>query len=187
LAYGVRLRVFGAQACFTRPGTGRVSYEVMTPWAARGVLEAIHWKPAIRWIVQEIHILAPVRFHAGPPDGTGAKILADVDYLIAASFEVDRLKAACDNAGQHLAMFRRRARKGRCFHTPCLGGREFPARFALVEPDETPPAPIGESRDLGDMLYDIDHAAGRTALWFRARLEEGVLRVPRPGSPEIRG
>ena len=51
-----RVRVFGPLACFTRPEmkVERVSYEVMTPSAARGVLEAILWKPAIRWIVRAI-------------------------------------------------------------------------------------------------------------------------------------
>lgn len=51
MAYGVRLRVWGDRACFTRPEmkVERVSYDVMTPSAARGILEAVHWKPAIRW------------------------------------------------------------------------------------------------------------------------------------------
>jgi CRISPR-associated protein Cas5d len=40
----------------------RVSYDVMTPSAARGVLEAIHWKPAIRWVVERIRVLRPIRF-----------------------------------------------------------------------------------------------------------------------------
>src|SRR5947209_11549439 len=59
-----RVRVRGALACFTRPEfhVERVSYEVMTPSAARGVLEAVHWKPAIRWVVTAIHVLAPVKF-----------------------------------------------------------------------------------------------------------------------------
>ena len=60
----VRLRVWGAYACFTRPEmkVERVSYEVMTPSAARGILEAIYWKPQIRWVVQRMHVLNPIRF-----------------------------------------------------------------------------------------------------------------------------
>jgi CRISPR-associated Cas5-like protein len=52
----VQVKVFGDLACFTRPelGTERVSYEVMTPSAARGILEAIFWKPEIKWCVREI-------------------------------------------------------------------------------------------------------------------------------------
>jgi len=42
----------------------RVSYDVMTPSAARGILEAIHWKPAIRWVVDRIHVLKPIRFQS---------------------------------------------------------------------------------------------------------------------------
>ncbi|MYA86956.1 MAG: type I-C CRISPR-associated protein Cas5, partial [Boseongicola sp. SB0662_bin_57] len=63
-ANGIRLLVKGRNACFTRPEmkAERVSYDVMTPSAARGILEAIHWKPAIRWIIDRIHVLRPVRF-----------------------------------------------------------------------------------------------------------------------------
>ena len=64
MAFGVRLHVWGDHACFTRPEmkVERVSYDVMTPSAARGILEAIHWKPAIRWEVTRIHVLRPIRF-----------------------------------------------------------------------------------------------------------------------------
>lgn len=62
--YGVRLKVWGEYACFTRPEmkVERVSYEVMTPSAARGILEAILWKPAIRWVVDRIRVLKPIVF-----------------------------------------------------------------------------------------------------------------------------
>ncbi|WP_034999602.1 type I-C CRISPR-associated protein Cas5c [Beijerinckia mobilis] len=64
MPYGVRLHVWGPRACFTRPEmkAERVSYDVMTPSAARGILEAIHWKPAIVWRVDRIHVLKPIRF-----------------------------------------------------------------------------------------------------------------------------
>ena len=60
----VSLRVWGDFACLTRPEmkVERVSYDVITPSAARGVLEAIYWKPAIRWVVRRIHVLNPIRF-----------------------------------------------------------------------------------------------------------------------------
>jgi CRISPR-associated protein Cas5d len=60
----VRLHVRGDFALFTRPEmkVERVSYDVMTPSAARGVLEAIHWKPQITWVVERIHVLRPIRF-----------------------------------------------------------------------------------------------------------------------------
>jgi CRISPR-associated protein Cas5d len=60
----IHLKVTGDYALFSRPEmkVERVSYDVMTPSAARGVLEAIYWKPQIRWIIDEIHVLNPIRF-----------------------------------------------------------------------------------------------------------------------------
>lgn len=64
MSYGIKLKVWGDYASFNRPEmkVERVSYDVMTPSAARGILEAIHWKPGMKWVVDEIHVLAPVRF-----------------------------------------------------------------------------------------------------------------------------
>ena len=64
MAYGVKLKVWGDYASFNRPEmkVERVSYDVMTPSAARGILEAIYWKPQMRWVVDKIHILNPIRF-----------------------------------------------------------------------------------------------------------------------------
>ena len=75
---GIRLHVWGARACFTRPEmkVERVSYDVMTPSAARGILEAIHWKPAIRWQVDRIHVLKPIRFQSIRRNEVGAKASA---------------------------------------------------------------------------------------------------------------
>jgi CRISPR-associated protein Cas5d len=66
MSYGVKLLVSGDFACLTRPEmkVERVSYDVMTPSAARGILEAIHWKPAIHWVVDAIHVLKPIRFQS---------------------------------------------------------------------------------------------------------------------------
>ena len=62
----VKLHVWGDYACFTRPDlkVERVSYDCITPSAACGVLQAIHWKPAIRWVVDKIHVLKPIRFQS---------------------------------------------------------------------------------------------------------------------------
>ena len=64
MAYGIKVEVWGNYALFTRPEmkTERVSYDVMTPSAARGILEAIYWKPALLWVVDCIHVLKPIRF-----------------------------------------------------------------------------------------------------------------------------
>src|SRR5580704_10522084 len=60
----IKLEAWGEYACFTRPEmkAERVSYDVMTPSAARGVIEAIYWKPEIRWVVDEIHVLNPIKW-----------------------------------------------------------------------------------------------------------------------------
>lgn len=78
MSYGVRLHVWGERACFTRPEmkVERVSYDVMTPSAARGILEAIHWKPAIRWVVDGLHVLKPIRFQSFRRNEVGAKASA---------------------------------------------------------------------------------------------------------------
>lgn len=231
MANRIRLRVRGARACFTRPEmkVERVSYDVPTPSAARGILEAIHWKPAIRWVIEEIHVLRPIRFQSLRRNEVGAKIsaakartamnrgllddlhmavddnrqqrattlLVDVDYVIVARFEMTGRAGAEDNEGKHLAIFNRRAAAGQCFHQPCLGTREFAADFEWLAPEAPMPdvAPeararelgFGEPRALGYMLWDIDHQAkGRPSLFFDARLENGVLRVPPPGSAELR-
>lgn len=64
MSKGIILKVWGDNACFTRPEmkVERVSYDVITPSAARGIVEAIHWKPAIRWVIDKIHVLNPIRF-----------------------------------------------------------------------------------------------------------------------------
>ena len=221
MSYGIRLKVSGGHACFTRPEmkVERVSYDVMTPSAARGILEAIHWKPAIRWVVDAIHVLKPIRFQSIRRNEVGHKapagkiktamnresleglhllvdedrqqrastVLVDVAYVIEAHFEMTGRAGPDDNEGKHLDTFNRRAERGQCFHQPCLGTREFDARFELLPPDAPLPPAILDSRDLGFMLWDIDHASpGRPSLFFRAELINGVMKVPEPNSVEIR-
>ncbi len=230
MAFGIRLKVWGDHACFTRPEmkVERFSYDVMTPSAARGILEAIHWKPALRWVIDAIHVLEPIRFqsirrnevgHKAPAgkiksamrrgDLQDLQLLVDEDrqqraatvlvgpaYVIAAHFELTSRAGADDNEGKHLDTFNRRAARGQCFHQPCLGTREFAASFELIAADDPAPQPLpqhrtsdlgyGEARDLGFMLWDIDHQApGRPSLFFRASLREGVMKVPPPGSPQV--
>ena len=62
--YGIAVHVWGDYACFTRPEmkVERVSYDVPTPSAARGILESILWKPAIEWRVRIIEVLKPIRW-----------------------------------------------------------------------------------------------------------------------------
>lgn len=123
-------------------------------------------------------------------------VLVAPRYLIEAHFEMTARAGAEDNAAKHLDTFNRRAGRGQCFHQPCLGAREFDAEFELLPPGaplparsanaETADLGFGAPRDLGLMLWDIDHGApGRPSLFFRARLVDGVMAVPPPDSPEV--
>ncbi|MFD1695555.1 type I-C CRISPR-associated protein Cas5c [Roseibium aestuarii] len=220
MSYGIRLKVWGDHGCFTRPEmkVERVSYDVMTPSAARGILEAIHWKPAIRWVIDAIHVLEPIRFQSIRRNEVGSKapagkirtamkrgdlgglqVLVDEDrqqraatvlvrpaYVIEAHFELTEKAGADDNEGKHLDIFNRRAERGQCFHQPCLGTREFAAHFELIPAEAPLPETVSETRDLGFMLWDIDHQApGRPSMFFRAQLDKGVVRIPQPGSAEV--
>lgn len=215
MGYGIRLHVWGERALFTRPEmkVERVSYDVITPSAARGILEAIHWKPAIRWVVDGIQVLRPVRFEsirrnevggklsaaavgkamkAGRTDGLvtcveedrqqrAATVLRDVAYVIAAHFELTDKAGPGESEGKHLDIFNRRARRGQCFQAPCLGTREFPASYALVEDGDDAPVcddALKGERDLGWMLHDIDFAKGMTPRFFRAQMVNGWIEVP---------
>src|SRR6476661_6962599 len=76
ITFGIRLHVWGERACFTRPEmkVERVSYDVLTPSAARGILEAIHWKPAIRWVIDRIQVLKPIRFQSIRRNEVGSRV-----------------------------------------------------------------------------------------------------------------
>ncbi|MFC0169159.1 type I-C CRISPR-associated protein Cas5c [Pseudoduganella danionis] len=224
MTFGVRLLVWGERACFTRPEmkVERVSYDVITPSAARGILEAIHWKPAIRWEIDRIKVLKPIRFETIRRNEVGSKlssvsiakaskagrtdtlltfvdedrqqraatILRDVAYVIEAHFEMTNKAEAADSIGKHLDIFTRRARKGQCFHAPCLGVREFAANFQLVEAEaelpEADPVHLGKSIDLGWMLHDIDFANDMTPHFFRAQMTDGLIAVPKFMPREVR-
>ena len=78
MANQIRLHVWGDYACFTRPEmkVERVSYDVITPCGARGILAAVHWKPAIRWVIDRIYVLKPIRFESVRRNELGGKISA---------------------------------------------------------------------------------------------------------------
>lgn len=202
------LRVWGDAALFTRPEmkVERVSYDMCTPSAARGILEAVFWKPQMVWRVERIDVLKPIRFQtvrrnevgtkASNPFGIDAEdhrqqrasvILREVDYVVTARIALTAKAPADETVTKYVEMFRRRARAGQCFHRPCLGTREFAADFTLVEDGTDVPPPIADSPDLGWMLLDIDHSGkAPVPLFFRARLVDGRLAVPPPDSVEVR-
>ena len=209
----LRVRARGPLACFTRPElkVERVSYPVMTPSAARGLLEAVLWKPAILWRIERIHALAPIRFVAFRRNEVSTKAsapaaavvrdggsilpyfadddraqrntlaLRDVDYLIEAHFEMTKRAGPLDNLTKFVEIFERRLAKGQCFHQPYFGCRELAAEVGPA--DDAPPAQ-DITQDLGLMLWDIEYSPKRNRpIFFQARLEHGVLEVP--AEPEV--
>lgn len=90
-----------------------------------------------------------------------------------------------ENPGKYNAMFERRARKGQCFNHPYLGCREFSCSFRFIEdPSKETKKPIKETRDLNIMLYDMDFKSNNP-MFFRAKMESGVITIPAPESEEI--
>jgi len=200
MSYGIKLKVWGDYALFTRPEmkVERVSYDVMTPSAARGILEAIYWKPVISWVIDRIHVLRPVRFEnirrnelanrvtVNQRDMVEGKVvcryieddrqqrasmvLRNVKYVIEAHFD---LTGSDDNPGKHLAIFERRVKNGQCFHRPYFGCREFPVNFEWC--DEIPTTPFSGEQNFGYMLHDIDFANDMTPRFFRAVMQDGII------------
>ncbi|MFO7955474.1 MAG: type I-C CRISPR-associated protein Cas5c [Candidatus Brocadiia bacterium] len=197
----VAVKVWGDFACFTRPEmkVERVSYDVMTPSAARGVLEAIFWKPEFKWRVRQIEVLRPIRrvsllrnevktkiaprtardpekTYFADDDRTQRHTLAlrDVAYVIRAGVDV----LSDDHPAKYRDQFRRRISRGQCFHRPYLGCREFSAHFAEPAGDEQP---VDLSTDLGRMLFDVryeEDGERMEPIFFNARLQDGILEVP---------
>lgn len=78
MSHGVKVRVWGDLALFSRPEmkVERCSYDVMTPSAARGILEAIYWHPGMCWVIDRIHIRKPIRFTSIRRNEVKSKVLA---------------------------------------------------------------------------------------------------------------
>jgi CRISPR-associated protein Cas5d len=206
----LEVKVWGDFACFTRPEmkVERVSYPVMTPSAARGVMEAIFWKPEFSWRIREIQVLQPIRYFSilrnevnnvasqrsaqgWRKDGGGyfadedraqrhTLALRDVAYVIRADMA---LKSHADaDPAKYRDQFRRRVARGQCYQAPYLGCREFVARFGVPE---TTDRPLPLEMDLGLMLFDLDYEhddQGRgihgKPKFFQANLQGGILAVP---------
>lgn len=203
----IQLEVWGPYALFSRPEmhVERVSYDVPTPSAARGLVEAIYYHPGLQWHIRRIYVLNPIRFTNIRRNEVKSKILGsdvrsaiqggkvpflatsqqiaqraamvlqDVHYVIEAEFTMTDRAAPGDNPGKFQDIVTRRMTKGQCYHTPYFGCREFPAAFRAWQGGAIPT--IDTSGDLGFMLYDFDYSdpANITPTYFRAKLEHGVL------------
>lgn len=210
MSYGLQVEVQGDYALFSRPElkVERVSYDVITQSAARGLIEAIYWHPGFNVLIDRIHVMNPIRFTnirrnevkskaaasavQSMMTGTGpapmictsadiqqraSMLLRDVHYVIDAHFELTDRATPSDNEGKFKDIFRRRLEKGQCFHQPCFGCREFPAKFRAWQGGPVPTN--GETRDLGIMLFDMDYSNPRSIqpTFFHAELKNGVMEV----------
>lgn len=203
----ILMEVWGPMACFTRPEmkTERVSYDVPTPSAVRGMIESVYYHPGLRWIPDRIWVLKPIQFmnirrnevkskvlaSAVMQEANGGKagaivasqdiqqraamLLKDVHYVFEAHFDMTEKANSSDNPGKFQDIVTRRLRKGACYSTPYLGCRECTAHFRQWEGGEIPA--IDETRDLGYMLYDMDYSNSEAIqpMFFRARMEKGMI------------
>ena len=209
------LEISGDLACFTRPElkVERISYPVITPSAARNILAAILWKPAIRWKVLQIEILKPIQWVNIRRNEVGIKmsersqglyiedsrqqrasmLLRDVAYRIYADFEMTDQEGEGDNRTKFIEMFKRRAAKGQYFHQPYLGCREFPCHFRLLEKAEDGLPREDITQDFGFMLYDMDYSQSDARdsnraepMFYHCKAQNGVIIVPAADSEEVK-
>lgn len=203
----VLMEVWGLTACFTRPEmkTERVSYDVPTPSAARGMIESIYYHPGLKWTIDRIWVLNPIQFMNLRRNEVSSKIsasnvmqeanggkqscivttqdiqqratmmLKDVRYVIEAHFDMTDKANASDNPGKFQDIVKRRLRKGACYAAPYLGTRECTAHFRLWEGGAI--EGINETRDLGYMLYDMDYSDPEhiQPMFFHAKMEHGCI------------
>ncbi|MDE6408666.1 MAG: type I-C CRISPR-associated protein Cas5c [Muribaculaceae bacterium] len=218
--YGIE--VWGDYACFTRPEfkVERVSYDIITPSAARNIFQAIFWKPAIEWEITRIEVVNPIKWMSirrnevgavGVGKATATPIIAtdkrqqkntmmlrDVKYRIYARLRyipprkrkgpAARESGPDENPKKYQEMFERRASKGQFFTAPYLGTRECSAFYRLLNQDEKGgPDLINETKDLGFMLYDLDFSDPKniTPMFYRAKMERGIIEVPDKDSEEV--
>ena len=205
----LELKVWSDYACFTRPENKaeRVSYDVMTPSAARGVLEAVFWKPEFGWRVREIVVLRPVKRFSilrnevnslaseraakgWAASGGGffaeedraqrhALVLKDVAYLIRAEMVLE--PHATDPLTKYTEIFSRRAEKGQAFHQPYLGNREFTAFFSPPDGNEQPANVV---RQLGGEYAEQEGELSLGRMLFDLEFQEvqkGRLKYRRHG------
>ena len=143
MAYGIRLEVWGDYASFNRPEmkVERVTYDAITPSAARGILEAIYWKPEMQWIVDRIHVLAPLRFTHVRRNELGSKIpIQGADGVAKAAASGKGALGICveDHRQQRAAVILRDVRYGIEAHVEIRPAHE----------DGGPPLPHPEAKHL---------------------------------------
>jgi CRISPR-associated protein Cas5d len=209
IGFGIKLKVWGDYACFTRPEmkVERVSYDVMTPSAAKGILEAIYWKPAIAWEIDRIHVMKPVRFDnirrnevlgkipLGPVksafQGKEAVIFKDAnDERVQRASLV--LRDVCYYIEAHFNMTNKAGSDDtvekhynvalrRMRKGQCFHHPYFGCREFPVQFEfvegDIPPSDLKGTQNLGLMLWDIDFANNIHPVFFHAEINDGVIDV----------
>ena len=205
-----KIIVSGPRAIFTRPElkVERISYPVITPSAARGVFEAILWKPAIRWRIHQIAVLNEIEwtsFRRNEVNNRAATpVMATIDdggvapvqFADEAKNRAQRNTVALQNVAYEIeATFEMTNRAGKAdseakfadmFRRRVSKGQHFHQPYlgcreciADVEPSDGKQAPIAQSKDFGLMLYDIDFSEkNRRPLFYQAEMKNGVIKVP---------
>ena len=175
MAQGVKLRVWGERACFTRPEmkVERVSYDVMTPSAARGILEAIHWKPAIAWRIERIRVLNPIRFETIRRNEVGSRI---------PSASVKRAMNAGSTEG--LALYVDEDRQQRAATLLKDVAYVIEARLQLKDPSN-PAEPIGKHLDIFNRRAAKGQCFHRPCLGTREFAADVALVEGEPPAPHV--
>lgn len=208
MSYGIKLHVWGPYACFTRPEmkVERVSYDVITPSAARGILEAIYWKPAIRWQIDRLHVLNPIRFEnirrnevssripmgkvkSAMKSGNLAGLHMNVDEhrqqramlaLRDVAYVIEAHFDMTDKAGKDTTAKHYETFKRRAEKGQCFHRPSLGVREFAADfewVEEVPRSNLAGTHDLGWMLYDIDFANDSTPQFFRAEMVSGIIDV----------
>ena len=209
IGFGIKLKVWGDYACFTRHEmkVERVSYDVMTPSAARGILEAIYWKPAIVWEIDKIHVMNQIRFDnirrnevlgkvplssvKSAFQGKEAVLFKDPNdervqrasmILRDVEYYIEAHFNLTDKAGPEDTVEKHyNVALRRMRKGQCFHHPYFGCREFPVQFElvegEIPKSPITGRKDLGFMLWDIDFANKMTPVFFRAEMTDGILDV----------
>lgn len=209
MGYGIKLKVYGDYACFTRPEmkVERVSYDVITPSAARGIIEAIYWKPAIRWVIDKIHVMNEIKFTNIRRNEVSQKISSSniksamkgdnsEFYQIAPEIRQQRaamiLKDVCYIIEAHFEMTEKAGAEDtpqkhynialrRMRQGQCYHQPCFGTREFSANfeafENEIPASFYVGETDLGWMLWDIDFQNDMTPIFYKAIMKDGTIDV----------
>jgi CRISPR-associated protein Cas5d len=185
----------------------RVSYDVLTPSAARGILESVYWKPAIIWVIDRIHVLREICFDSFRRNEVSRKIPATTVRAVMKHGQGSLHQLVEDDRQQRATLLLRNVEYVIEAHFELTGqaglgdtpekhynialrrlrkGQCFQRPYlgcrefpaSFELVEEVPVSSLQGERDLGWMLLDIDYDNDMQPQFFRARLVDGVMEVP---------